>query len=50
MTTLTVIFFSFMTGQWYVEHHRVDAARCQAIYQSLRLKTKTGRIWGVCHS
>lgn len=50
MVTLTLIYFSFVTGRWDVTHHRVDADRCACIYQSVRRKVKAGRIWGVCHS
>lgn len=49
MTTLTIIYFSFMTGAWNVAHHRVDTERCQAIYQAMRRQVRVGRIWGVCH-
>lgn len=50
MTTLTIIYFSFMTGTWNVAHHRVDADRCQSIYQAMRRNVRTGRIWGICHA
>lgn len=49
MSTLTIIYFSFMAGTWHVAHHRVEAERCPAIYQSLRRQIKVGRVWGVCH-
>lgn len=49
MTTLTIIYFSFMTGAWSVSHYSVDADRCQSIYQAMRHQVRVGRIWGVCH-
>lgn len=49
MTTLTIIYLSLSTGEWMHQHHRVPAADCQSILQTVRTKVKAGRVWGVCH-
>ena len=49
MVTLTIIYFSFMSGTVTAQHHAVPAERCEEIYKTMRHRVKVGRIWGVCH-
>lgn len=49
MTTLTIIYIYLGTGDVHAKHHRVPAAQCHAIYQTVRARVRAGRIWGFCH-